>query len=165
MGDFKKYWKFVGTEGQTWELELVTEDENVCIKVSGLRFFEYSALFDKMEMRIPFFPFQRKFFRYLKVALSQLTPNSWGFINTLEVMMKALGQACRLKVLFLLFVIFREPKANPDIVRQDHMGLHYSTKYSLFKLVTVFVREFQILLLLRKGGRRGCKEGGGRVEQ
>lgn len=87
-------------------MELAAENDVVCINVSGLRFFVYSALFEKTKMRVPFTLFQKRVLRFLNVALSQLTPNSWGFNNNFEIVMKALGWACRAKIFFLLFDVF-----------------------------------------------------------
>lgn len=84
LRDFKKFKKYIGVQGQRWRLEPVIETHVVCIKVSRLRFFVYSALFEKMMMRVPFFAFQKRILRYLKVAASQLTPTLRGSSRPLK---------------------------------------------------------------------------------
>lgn len=84
---------------EKYDILLPSKDESVCLDRSAdddnQSFYMYRAGFTKLGVRLPFSSFQ--------MAVSQLHPNSWGFIRAFEIFCLAYNLLCTVRT-FLHFL-------------------------------------------------------------
>lgn len=95
-----------------------------------------------MGLKLLLSEFKKRVIRYLQVSPSQLMLNAWGFLNTFELVMQAMGRRCRTKVFFHIFDIFRQPE--PDCVGGlGPVGFRQNKDRSFFEPIMDSVKDFK----------------------
>lgn len=83
---------------EKYDTVLLSKDEMVCLGCSSddgnQSFYMYREVFSELGVRVPFSSFQIAVLNFLRVAPSQLHPNSWGFIGAFEIFFRVYNLLC-----------------------------------------------------------------------
>ncbi|CAJ2637044.1 unnamed protein product [Trifolium pratense] len=121
-----------------WEVHAPAEGERVCSSYTGGRFTMYEMAFKELGFRLPFNDLEAEIFGRLKVAPSQLHPNSLAFIRAYEILCRYLEVEATVALFFYIFQIQRQKVGD----RQGWISLkHQSSK--IFKMFVESARGFK----------------------
>ncbi|CAJ2655906.1 unnamed protein product [Trifolium pratense] len=121
-----------------WEVHAPAEGERVCSSYTGGRFTMYEMAFKELGFRLPFNDLEAGIFGRLKVAPSQLHPNSLAFIRAYEILCRYLEVEATVALFFYIFQIQRQKVGD----RQGWISLkHQSSK--IFKMFVESARGFK----------------------
>ena len=70
--------------------------------------FIYSTIFRRLELRLPFTPFERALLKEVNVAPALLHPNSWAYFRAFAILCHSLGHMPSVDV-FLFFFEAKSP--------------------------------------------------------
>ncbi|MCI22158.1 hypothetical protein A2U01_0043334, partial [Trifolium medium] len=127
-------------EGSTenWEVYCQAEGKRVCSSYSDDGFAMYEFAFKELGFRLPFSDLAAGVFGWLKLAPSQLHPNSLAFIRAFEIVCEYLEVEPTLPLFFRVFKLQRQPPRNGH----GWMSLKQQTK--LFKMFVDSVCGFKV---------------------
>ncbi|CAL0328660.1 unnamed protein product [Lupinus luteus] len=99
--------------------------ERVCLdlmaeKKDGYSFYFYEGISRRVGVRLPLGEWYVLVLEYLRVAPTQLTPNSWGFIRAFEALCKVAGFPCTLRMFFWMFKVGH--RTNTDEEKEGRHG-------------------------------------------
>ncbi|PNX76432.1 hypothetical protein L195_g032380, partial [Trifolium pratense] len=121
-----------------WEVHTPAEGERVCSAYTGGAFTMYKMAFKEMGFRLPFNDLEAGIFGRLKVAPSQLHPNSLAFIRAYQILCRYLEVEAIVALFFYIFQIQRQRVGD----RQGWISLkHQSSK--IFKMFFESARGFK----------------------
>ncbi|CAJ2628071.1 unnamed protein product [Trifolium pratense] len=123
---------------ENWEVHAPAEGERVCSSYAGGRFTMYEMAFKELGFRLPFNDLEAGIFGRLKVAPSQLHPNSLAFIRAYQILCRYLEVEATVALFFYIFQIQRQKIGD----RQGWISLkHQSSK--IFKMFVESARGFK----------------------
>ncbi|CAJ2640823.1 unnamed protein product [Trifolium pratense] len=123
---------------ENWEVHAPAEGERVCSSYAGGRFTMYEMAFKELGFRLPFNDLEAGVFGRLKVAPSQLHPNSLAFIRAYQILCRYLEVEATVALFFYIFQIQRQKVGD----RQGWISLkHQSSK--IFKMFVESARGFK----------------------
>ncbi|PNX73673.1 hypothetical protein L195_g029576 [Trifolium pratense] len=121
-----------------FEVHTPAEGERVCSSYTGGSFTMYEMAFKEMGFRLPFNDLEAGIFGRLKVAPSQLHPNSLAFIRAYQILCRYLEVEATVALFFYIFQIQRQKVGD----RQGWISLkHQSSK--IFKMFVESARGFK----------------------
>ena len=71
--------------------------------LEGPFYFIYSTVFRRLDLRLPFTPFERALLTEVNVAPAQLLPNSWAFVRAFTILCHYLGHMPSVDVFMYFF--------------------------------------------------------------
>ncbi|RDY02319.1 hypothetical protein CR513_14237, partial [Mucuna pruriens] len=100
-----------------WSVEvlLYRSDKIVCewaVEIEEPFFYFYKTLFSKLGIKLPFIDFEWAALQVLNIALTQLHPNSWAFVQAFELLCEDMGNEPLLSVFFWFFSLRRAKKVS-----------------------------------------------------
>ncbi|CAJ2671871.1 uncharacterized protein LOC123891775 [Trifolium pratense] len=126
----------VGSEN--WEVHMPAEGERVCSSYAGCSFTMYEMAFKELGFRLPFNDLEAGIFGRLRVAPSQLHPNSLAFIRAYQILCRYLEVEATVALFFYIFQIQRQRVGD----RQGWISLkHQSSK--IFRMFVESARGFK----------------------
>ncbi|PNX67541.1 hypothetical protein L195_g055684, partial [Trifolium pratense] len=128
-----------------WSTYLPDEDQRVCSSFDGHGFAMYEFVFKELMFSLPFSPLMIGVLRTLRVAPSQLHPNSWEFILAFEHLCANRAVRPTLPLFFRIFKIQRKTTRGEDraVPRQNWVSLKQQDDVRLFKMFADSVRHFK----------------------
>ncbi|CAJ2673581.1 unnamed protein product [Trifolium pratense] len=121
-----------------WEVHMPAEGERVCSSYAGCSFAMYEMAFRELGFRLPFNDLEAGIFGRLKVAPSQLHPNSLAFIRAYQILCRYLEVEATVALFFYIFQIQRQRVGD----RQGWISLkHQSSK--IFRMFVESARGFK----------------------
>ncbi|CAJ2655512.1 unnamed protein product [Trifolium pratense] len=121
-----------------WEVHAPAEGERICSSYTEGGFTMYEMAFKEMGYRLPFNNLEAEIFGRLKVAPSQLHPNSLAFIRAYQILCRYLEVEATVSLFFYIFQIQRQKVGD----RQGWISLkHQSSK--IFKMFVESARGFK----------------------
>ncbi|MCI11830.1 hypothetical protein A2U01_0032932, partial [Trifolium medium] len=122
---------------QNWDVYCPTAGKRVCSEFFDDGFSMYEFAFKELGFRLPFSDLATGVFGWLKLAPSQLHPNSLAFIRAFEIVCEYLEVEPTLPLFFRIFKLQRQPSKNGH----DWVSLKQQTK--LFRMFVDSVRGFK----------------------
>ncbi|MCH85859.1 hypothetical protein A2U01_0006711 [Trifolium medium] len=122
---------------QNWDVYCLTAEKRVCSEFSDDGFAMYEFAFKELGFRFPFSDLAAGVFGWLKLAPSQLHPNSLAFIRAFEIVCEYLEDEPYLPLFFRIFKLQRQPSKSGH----DWVSLKQQTK--LFKMFVDSVSGFK----------------------
>jgi len=92
---------------EDWEIILPTTSDRICSRFPANYIPMYEDVFREMGFRLPFSSFQVSVFEWLELCPSQLTPNSFAYLNTFELVCSFLRLPTTRELFFAIFTIQR----------------------------------------------------------
>ncbi|XP_045818723.1 uncharacterized protein LOC123911359 [Trifolium pratense] len=128
-----------------WLVYMLDEGQRVCSSFDRYGFAMYELVFKELRLRLSFSPLMIGVLRRLRVAPSQLHPNSWAFILAFEHLCGYRGVRPTLPLFFRIFKVQRKTTRSEDraVPRQNWVSLKQQDDVKLFKLFTDSVRNFK----------------------
>ncbi|CAJ2653374.1 unnamed protein product [Trifolium pratense] len=121
-----------------WEVHMPAEGERICSPYTEGGFTMYEMAFKEMGFRLPFNNLEAEIFGRLKVAPSQLHPNSLAFIRAYQILCRYLEVEATVSLFFYIFKIQRQKVGD----QQGWISLkHQSSK--IFKMFVESARGFK----------------------
>ncbi|CAJ2661442.1 unnamed protein product [Trifolium pratense] len=121
-----------------WEVHAPAEGERICSSYTGCSFTMYEMAFKELGFRLPFNDLEAEIFGRLKVAPSQLHPNSLAFIRAYQILCRYLEVEATVALFFYIFQIQRQRVGD----RQGWISLkHQSSK--IFRMFVESARGFK----------------------
>ncbi|CAJ2668024.1 unnamed protein product [Trifolium pratense] len=128
----------VGNGPVNWEAHLPEEGKRICSTFSEDGFAMYELAFKELGFKLPFSNFECEVFGRLKVAPSQLHPNSMAFIRAYPILCRYLDVEATVPLFFHIFKIQKQIVGE----RQGWVSLkHASAK--IFKMFVESARGFK----------------------
>ncbi|CAJ2655914.1 unnamed protein product [Trifolium pratense] len=123
---------------ENWEVHMPAEGERVCSSYAGCSFTMYEMAFKELGFRLPFNDLEAGIFGRLRVAPSQLHPNSLAFIRAYQILCRYLEVEATVALFFYIFQIQRQRVGD----RQGWISLkHQSSK--IFRMFVESARGFK----------------------
>ncbi|CAJ2669302.1 unnamed protein product [Trifolium pratense] len=123
---------------ENWEVRMPAEGERVCSSYTGCSFTMYEMAFKELGFRLPFNDLEAGIFGRLRVAPSQLHPNSLAFIRAYQILCRYLEVEATVALFFYIFQIQRQRVGD----RQGWISLkHQSSK--IFRMFVESARGFK----------------------
>ncbi|CAJ2654953.1 unnamed protein product [Trifolium pratense] len=123
---------------ENWEVRTPAEGERVCSSYTGCSFTMYEMAFKELGFRLPFNDLEAGIFGRLRVAPSQLHPNSLAFIRAYQILCRYLEVEATVALFFYIFQIQRQRVGD----RQGWISLkHQSSK--IFRMFVESARGFK----------------------
>ncbi|CAJ2664251.1 unnamed protein product [Trifolium pratense] len=123
---------------ENWEVHMPAEGERVCSSYAGCSFTMYEMAFKELGFRLPFNDLEAGIFGRLRVAPSQLHPNSLAFIRAYQILCRYLEVEATVALFFYIFQIQRQKVGD----RQGWISLkHQSSK--IFRMFVESARGFK----------------------
>ncbi|XP_045797668.1 uncharacterized protein LOC123891829 [Trifolium pratense] len=123
---------------ENWEVRTPAEGERVCSSYTGCSFTMYEMAFKELGFRLPFNDLEAGIFGRLRVAPSQLHPNSLAFIRAYQILCRYLEVEATVALFFYIFQIQRQKVGD----RQGWISLkHQSSK--IFRMFVESARGFK----------------------
>ncbi|CAJ2643938.1 unnamed protein product [Trifolium pratense] len=123
---------------ENWEVRTPAEGERVCSSYTGCSFTMYEMAFKELGFRLPFNDLEAGIFGRLRVAPSQLHPNSLAFIRAYQILCRYLEVEATVALFFYIFQIQRQRVGD----RQGWISFkHQSSK--IFRMFVESARGFK----------------------
>lgn len=100
-------------------------------------------MLDELRVWPSFTDFEKEVLCWLRVALSQLHPNSWAFVRAFEIVMKVFFRPCSTNLFFTIFEAVWQPvKGEDGASRYRWVSLRKRRGLKLFYAYFESVKEF-----------------------